>query len=101
MLPGQSVSSPSQEIVTGMYPYSLNPSKVAILQLNKLYPMPIEDRSPRGQLLWGLLLCCWEYDPKTRPSAALVKTIVRSSHLEKNFWLIIIIPLKIQDLPPP
>jgi hypothetical protein len=84
-LPGQCVSSPSQEIVTGMYPYSADPRIVTILQLKQLHPMPMDDTSPRGQLLWGLLLCCWEYDPKTRPSAALVKTIVRPSHLERMF----------------
>ncbi|KAF8593042.1 hypothetical protein BDV93DRAFT_294419 [Ceratobasidium sp. AG-I] len=79
------------EIITGAVPYSEYRTDMGIYRAihNKQFPRrPAELSGPdeRAEMMWLLLLECWDYDPTARPDAAAVLELLhfkRPTRIEK------------------
>ncbi|KDN36274.1 hypothetical protein RSAG8_10962, partial [Rhizoctonia solani AG-8 WAC10335] len=67
------------EIITGKQPYDHIARELAVfgeILKGKLPPRPfhyIPTNSKNGEALWSLLLSCWRFNPKERPTAGEVE----------------------------
>ncbi|KAG8727909.1 hypothetical protein FRC11_012199 [Ceratobasidium sp. 423] len=80
------------ETLTGNVPYKDRADMAVIhaVLVRKLQPArPLEHipQNAKGDELWGLLECCWSYEPKNRPKASDVRDSVSASPNSTPFHL--------------
>ncbi|KAF8603424.1 hypothetical protein BDV93DRAFT_162602 [Ceratobasidium sp. AG-I] len=68
-------------------------------------PAQLSDPEERAEMMWSLLLKCWDHDPVARPDAATILELLKFERPPANPWLPILeavqIGADIPTMPPP